>query len=70
MGWVEVTMDGKNYKALTHALHDIGFKPTTGRPYTDEVDIEWRRARAKLKKDGVCIVTRDNKNHIIELSKK
>ncbi len=70
MGWVEVMLDGKSYKALTHALHYIGFKPTTGKPYTDEIDIEWRRVRAKLKKDGECIVIRNGKNYTINLSKK
>jgi hypothetical protein len=70
MGWVEVIMDGKKYKALTHALHDIGFKPTSGRPYKDEIDAVWRNARAQLKKDGSCSVIRNGKEHKIQLCNK
>lgn len=67
MAWVEVNMDGKKYKALTHALHDIGFTPTSGRPYKDEIDVVWRSARAQLKKDGFCSVIRNGKEHKIQL---
>lgn len=42
-------MDGKEYKSLTHALIEIGFKPSGGRPYKDEIDIIWWQANRGLK---------------------
>jgi hypothetical protein len=60
-------MNGVTYKALSHALHAIGFKPTTGKPYKDEIDFVWRQARKDLEKDGVCTVSRNGKNYTIAL---
>lgn len=67
MGWVKVTMNGVTYKALSHALHAIGFKPTTGKPYKDEIDFAWRKARKELKENGKCIVRRNGKDYTIKL---
>ena len=67
MPWIEVTMDGEEYQALTHALVKIGFKPSSGRPYKDEIDIVWRKANKELKQYGRCIVTRNGQGHSITL---
>ena len=67
MAWIKVTMNGKQYEALTHALIDIGFKPTSGKPYIDEIDIVWRKANKDLKMDGKCIVNRNNEAYTITL---
>jgi hypothetical protein len=59
-------MNGVPYNALTHALHAIGFKPTTGRPYQDEVDLVWKEAREELRQGRVYTVSRNNKIYTIE----
>ncbi len=66
--WVRVNMDGVTYDALTHALIGIGFKPTRGRPYQDEIDKVWRQARKDLKIHGVCHINKRNKTYIITLA--
>jgi hypothetical protein len=60
-------MNGNHHKALTHALIDIGFNPTSGRPYKDEIDVVWRKANRELKRNGWCVVTRNNQDHTIKL---
>jgi hypothetical protein len=67
MPWVAVMMDGKRFEALTHALHEIGFKPTTGKPYQDEIDVVWRSTRAALKRGGFCTISRNGREHEIKL---
>jgi hypothetical protein len=64
---IEVTMNKVTYKALTHALHAIGFTPTSGKPHTDEVDFAWRGARKDLEEHGVCTVERNNQTYTIAL---
>jgi hypothetical protein len=66
--WVRVKMKGVTYDALTHALIEIGFKPTSGRPYQDEIDIVWRQARKDLKLHGVCQVNKSNQPYTITLA--
>ena len=65
--WIKVTMNGVTYEALTHALHEIGFTPTSGKPNTDEVDLVWRQARKDLREHGVCTVRRNNQTYTIAL---
>lgn len=69
MAWIKVTMDREKYEALTHALIKIGFKPSSGKPYTDEIDVVWRKANRDLKNNGVCtVIGKDNKPHTITLN--
>jgi hypothetical protein len=65
--WIEVTMNGVKYEALTHALHAIGFTPTSGKPYTDEVDLAWSKARKDLKKHDESTVRRNGQTYTIAL---
>jgi len=67
--WIEVTMNGVTYRALTHALHAIGFTPTSGKPHTDEVDLAWKKARKDLKQHGKCTVRKNNQTYTSTLRK-
>jgi hypothetical protein len=66
--WVRVNINGVTYDALTHALIAIGFKPTSGRPYQDEIDKVWRQARKDLKKHSECHVNKSNQTYTITLA--
>jgi hypothetical protein len=61
-------MNGVTYEALTHALIEIGFKPTSGRPYQDEIDKIWRKANRDLKNNGLCHINRNDKTYTITLA--
>ena len=67
MPWIPVDMNGNHYAALTHALINIGFQQSSGKPYKDEIDVVWRKANRELKKHGKCTVTRNGQAHIITL---
>ena len=64
---IPVMVGDKRYEALTHALEAIGFPPSEGKPYTGEIDREWRRVRPLLKRHGQCTVTFRDKTYVIQL---
>ena len=69
MAFIKVTMEGKKYEKLAHALHALGFKPNGSPPYDQEIDIVWRAARKDLKINGVCtVIGKDNNAHTIALT--
>jgi len=68
--WIEVIMNDVKYDALVHALYAIGFKKSSGRPYSDEIDKVWRKANRELKLNGVCKVNKNDKIYTITLSSK
>jgi len=67
--WIEVTVNGEKYEALVHALYAIGFKHSSGRPYSDEIDKVWRKANKELKMNVFCTVNKNNTIYTITLSK-